>query len=122
MDQLPPSVTPSQENRRTKFQEEMTEATPIKPSSQDRYPVPKRPNTFETSKEANTASKNLHAIHDKVWLGVFLVHTLAYLGFSAYINYVTVANDKQSITEVTSLGPIDMYVHGQRKLLMPVTS
>lgn len=49
-------------------------------------------------------------IHDKVWLFLFLVHTLAYLGVSAWINYAVIANDKQPISEDSDLGPIDVYV------------
>jgi len=48
-------------------------------------------------------------IHDKWWLAAFLVHTLGYLGTSAFINYAAITNDKLPIKEGT-LGPIDTYV------------
>jgi len=47
-------------------------------------------------------------IHDKWWLAAFLVHTLGYLGTSAFINYAAIKNDKLPITKGT-LGPIDTY-------------
>jgi len=46
------------------------------------------------------------AVNDKWWMIFFLVHTLAYLGISAWINYAAITNDKLPITEDTS-GPID---------------
>ena len=63
----------------------------------------------QATKEANTASKRPSVVvHDKVWLYTFLLHTIAYLGVSGYINCTTITNDKQPITEDTDLGPIDM--------------
>jgi hypothetical protein len=53
-------------------------------------------------------AKEKSLVHNKVWLYIFLVHTLAYVGITAYINYVAVTNDKQPITGDASLGPIDM--------------
>lgn len=50
------------------------------------------------------------AIHDKVWFSIFLIHTLVYLGVSAWINYGVIANDQQPINEDSDLGPIDVYV------------
>jgi hypothetical protein len=96
--------------RTSKFAEEKLPTDPRKKTSTLKGPSPP------------LEEKEKSLVHNKVWLYVFLVHTLAYVGITAYINYVTVANDKQPITEGTSLGPIDMYVHGQRTLLMPVTS
>jgi hypothetical protein len=58
-------------------------------------------------KEAEQAERS--AVHDKWWLAAFLVHTLGYLGTSAFINYAAITNDKLPITEGT-LGPIDTYV------------
>ena len=48
-------------------------------------------------------------IHDNWWLAAFLLHTLGYLGTSAFINYAAITNDMLPITEGT-LGPIDTYV------------
>jgi len=64
---------------------------------------------FAPPSESSRASKKVKPIiHDKVWLYAFLLHTLAYLGVSGYINYTTITNDKQPITEDSDLGPIDM--------------
>jgi hypothetical protein len=57
--------------------------------------------------EAEQAERS--AVHDKWWLAGFLVHTLGYLGTSAFINYAAIMNDRLPITEGT-LGPIDTYV------------
>ena len=46
------------------------------------------------------------AVNDKWWLIFFLVHTLAYLGTSAWISYTALTNAKLPITEDTS-DPID---------------
>jgi len=62
------------------------------------------------SKKVKPTSNGRSVVHDRVWLCTFLIHTLAYLGVSAYINYTAVTNDKQPITEDSDLGPIDTYV------------
>ena len=63
----------------------------------------------QATKKANTASAGPSVVvHDKLWLYTFLLHTIAYLGVSGYINYTTITNDKQPITEDSNLGPIDM--------------
>jgi hypothetical protein len=59
-----------------------------------------------TPDAANTDSKRIKVISDKWWLLAFLIHTAAYLGASAWINYAAIANDKMAITDGT-LGPID---------------
>lgn len=74
------------------------------------HPLPKKPKVSEVPRKGKTAPKSLTDIHDKVWLFIFLIHTLAYLGVSAWINYAVIANDKQPINEDNDLGPIDVYV------------
>jgi hypothetical protein len=82
--------------RTTKFAEEKLPTDPRKETS--------------TLKGANPPleEKEKSLVHNKVWLCVFLVHTLAYVCITAYINYVAVTNNKQPITGDASLGPIDM--------------
>jgi hypothetical protein len=70
-----------------------------------------------TSTSSKSDRKGKSFIHDKIWLCIFLIHTLAYLGVSAYNNYVTVANNKQAVNEDTSLGPISMYVSRRERCL-----
>jgi hypothetical protein len=44
---------------------------------------------------------------DKWWLWGFLLHTLIYLGGSAYVNWKAMSLDKQVVTNDTS-DPIDL--------------
>lgn len=46
------------------------------------------------------------SIQDKWWLLAFLLHTAAYFGASAWINYAAITNDKLAVTDGTA-GPID---------------
>jgi len=77
-----------------------------------------------TSPSSKSDRKGKSFVHDKIWLCIFLIHTLAYLGASAYNNYVAVTSNKQAVNEDTSLGPIDMYVsagnaaHASDELIM----
>jgi hypothetical protein len=77
--------------------------------------------TKATSPSDKSDKREKSLVHDKIWLCIFLIHTLAYLGVSAYNNYVAVINNSQSINEDASLGPIDMYVFAAT-LLMSVMS
>jgi hypothetical protein len=71
-------------------------------------PPPQIDPSASMDKSVDQAGKS--AIQDKWWFATFLVHTLGYLGASAWINYTTVTNDKQPVTEDSDLGPIDTYV------------
>jgi hypothetical protein len=113
---LPPSKPPqsSQQYRPSKFKQATTVWSPGNGStSQDPFWHESRSEQVESpqaSKKAKPASNGRSVVHDKVWLCTFLLHTLAYLGGSAYINYTAVTNDKQPITEDSDLGPINTYV------------
>jgi hypothetical protein len=70
-------------------------------------PRPIDPGTTGVGADASrTSSKRIEVISDKWWLFAFLIHTIAYLGASAWINYAAIANDKVAITDGT-LGLID---------------
>jgi hypothetical protein len=45
-------------------------------------------------------------IKDRWWLLAFLLHTAAYLGASAWINYAALSSDKLSSTDGTD-GPVN---------------
>lgn len=46
--------------------------------------------------------KKAGSIRDKWWLWGFLIHTIAYLGCSAYINYLAITVAQPQNTEATS--------------------
>jgi hypothetical protein len=105
---LPPFVPPSGQQ---KFHENTTVLSPGDGSSSqnpswnvsdEKSAATRAPN------KASPGSNGVSVTHDKVWLYTFLVHTLAYLGVSGYINYTAIINDKQPITEDSDLGSIDM--------------
>ena len=50
------------------------------------------------------------SVHDKWWLWGFMIHAIAYLGSSAYINYVVFIDSRSQIAEDAS-SPITTYVH-----------
>jgi len=59
--------------------------------------------------QANTADamvrskdKKAGSIRDKWWLWGFLIHTIAYLGSSVYINYIAITEARPQSTENTS--------------------
>jgi hypothetical protein len=113
---LPPFQPPqsSQQYRQSKFKQATTVWSPgIGSTSQDPFWHESRSEKVKSpqpSTKAKSASNGRSVVHDKVWLCTFLLHTLAYLGVSAYINYSAVTNDKQPITEDSDLGPINTYV------------
>jgi hypothetical protein len=112
----PPFKPPqsSQQYQSSKFEEATTVRSPGKGStSQNPSWHESRSEKVEApraSKKVKPAPSGRSVVHDKAWLCTFLLHTLAYLGVSAYINYTAVANDKQPITEDSDLGPINTYV------------
>jgi hypothetical protein len=105
---LPPFVPPSGQQ---KFHENTTVRSPGVGSS-SQHPSWKEADeksaALRAPNKARPGSNGVSVIHDQVWLYTFLVHTLAYLGVSGYINYTAITNDKQPITEDSDLGPIDM--------------
>lgn len=102
---MPPSQR-SPQYRQAKFHEAISQPSPQEPVVGR---VSEKSAAPQATKTANTASKGPSiVVHDKVWLYTFLLHTIAYLGVSGYVNYTTITNDKQPITEDSEFGPIDM--------------
>jgi hypothetical protein len=109
---LPPLAPPSTGRRQQKFHEATAISSPRGGATNQNpsWNEPRMSNPPRASEKAKSASNGRSVAHDKVWLCTFLLHTLAYLGVSGYINYTAVTNDKQPITKDSDLGPINTYV------------
>jgi hypothetical protein len=78
-------------------------------SLQDMDPRPMTPSDSDRCEPANTGSRRQQVTHDKLWLYGFLIHVIAYMSASAYINYLSISTVQQPIAE-DHQGPIDVYV------------
>lgn len=106
---MTPEAAPSKptEYRQSKWQED-TSGFKRDQSSQKRKDAHVEQSGSKSKFTKKSKKPTLQCIHDQWWLYGFLLHITAYLGASAYINYIAIANNKQQITDGS--GPIDTHV------------